>query len=275
MFRIFRTIRRDLLASPRANRYLLYAAGELLLVIAGILIALQINNWNEARLERNQIREYALNLSAALERDMEMLLPVDMQIRASIRQAEVLANYLRDRTIDEMDNAELFFLTTHMGYRPYGWNRAALEQLKADGGLRRMRNRDLAERISDYDALAQHLDQDYREDEESARDIRDLTNRLIDLNYARDGLEAVVNWDDGFTEADIEQRLTRFRETGAFERLAGMGRPLLSGDLAEFRRLANMNVEYARSTAARPDIELPRLRQFAAEIQALIDEEYR
>jgi hypothetical protein len=275
MFRIFRTIRRDLLASPRANRYLLYAAGELLLVIAGILIALQINNWNEARLERNQIREYALNLSAALERDMEMLLPVDMQIRASIRQAEVLANYLRDRTIDEMDNAELFFLTTHMGYRPYGWNRAALEQLKADGGLRRMRNRDLAERISDYDALAQHLDQDYREDEESARDIRDLTNRLIDLNYARDGLEAVVNWDDGFTEADIEQRLTRFRETGAFERLAGMGRPLLSGDLAEFRRLANMNVEYARSTAARPDIELPRLRQFAAEIQALIDDEYR
>jgi hypothetical protein len=275
MFRIFRTVRRDLLASPRANRYLLYAAGELLLVIAGILIALQINIWNEARLERNQIREYALNLSAALERDMEMLLPVDMQIRASIRQAEVLANYLRDRTIDEMDNAELFFLTTHMGYRPYGWNRAALEQLKADGGLRRMRNRDLAERISDYDALAQHLDQDYREDEESARDIRDLTNRLIDLNYARDGLEAVVNWDDGFTEADIEQRLTRFRETGAFERLAGVDRPLLSGDLAEFRRLANMNVEYARSTAARPDIELPRLRQFAAEIQALIDDEYR
>jgi len=275
MFRIFRIIRRDILASPRANRYLLYAAGELLLVIAGILIALQINNWNEERLERNQIREYALNLSAALERDMEMLLPVDMQIRASIRQAEVLADYLRDRPIDEMDNAEIFFLTTHMGYRPYGWNRAALEQLKADGGLRRMRNRDLAERISDYDALAQHLDQDYREDEESARDIRDLTHRLIDVNYPREGLEAVLNWDDGFTEADIEQRLTRFRGTVAFDRLAGMEKPLLSNDPAEFRRLANMNVEYAKSTAARPDIELPRLRQFAAEIQALIDEEYR
>lgn len=263
------------MASPRANRYLVYAAGEMLLVVAGILIALQINNWNEARLERNQIREYALNLSAALERDMEMLLPVDMQIRASIRQAEVLADYLRDRPIDEMDNAEIFFLTTHMGYRPYGWNRAALEQLKADGGLRRMRNRDLAERISDYDALAQHLDQDYREDEESARDIRDLTHRLIDVNYPREGLEAVLNWDDGFTEADIEQRLTRFRETEAFDRLAGLERPLLSSDLGEFRRLANMNVEYANTTAARPDIELPRLRLFAAEIQAMIDDEYR
>jgi hypothetical protein len=49
----------------------------------------------------------------------------------------------------------------------------------------------------------------------------------------------------------------------------------LSGDLAEFRRLANMNRMFAERTAARPDIELPRLRGFAAEIQALIQEEYR
>jgi hypothetical protein len=275
MFRIFRRIRRDILASPRANRYLLYAAGELLLVIVGILIALQINNWNEERLERNQIREYALNLSAALERDMEMLPPVDMQIRASIRQAELRADYLRERTVEEMDNAELFFLTTLIGYRSYGWNRAALEQLKSAGGLRQMRNKDLVERISDYDALAQHLDQDYREDEESARAIQDLTFELIDLNYASAGLEAVWSWDDGFTEADIEQRLTRFRETEIFRQLAGLKRPLLSSDLAEFRRLANMSIEYAENTAPRPDIELPRLRQLAAEIQAMIDDEYR
>lgn len=275
MFRIFRAIRKDILASPRANRYLLYAAGELLLVVVGILIALQINNWNEERLEQNQIREYALNLSAAIERDMEMLPPVDMQIRASIRQAQMRADYLRDRTIEEMDNEELFFLTTHIGYRSYGWNRAALEQLKAAGGLRQMRNRDLAERISDYDALAQHLDQDYREDEESARAIQELTYELVDLNYAGEGVETVLSWDDGFTEADIEQRLTRFRETEVFRQLAVLKKPLLSSDLAEFRRLANMSIEYAENTAARPDIELPRLRQFAAEIQAMIDDEYR
>lgn len=51
-----------------------------------------------------------------------------MQIWASIRQSEVIAGYLRDRSIDEIDNAELFFMTTHMGYRPYSWNRAALER---------------------------------------------------------------------------------------------------------------------------------------------------
>jgi len=275
MLRFFRTIRRDILANPKSTGYLLYATGELLLVVVGILIALQINNWNEERIERKEIRGYALNLSAAIERDMEMLLPVEMQIRASIRQAELRADYLRDRTLEEIDNTELFFLTTFVGYRPYAWDRAAVEQLKSAGGLRRMENRDLAGLISEYDALTQHLDQDYREDEESARAIIDLVNELVDRNYAPDGLEEVLEWNDGFTQADIERRITRFRETDAFRRLAAMQRPLLSSDLASFRRLANMNLQYAGNTDARPDIELPRLRELAAQIQALIHREYR
>ena len=265
----------DLLASRRTRRYLLYAAGEMVLVIVGILIALQINNWNEERLEQNEIREYALNLSAAIERDMEMLVPVEMQIRASIRQTEVLADYIRGRSLQEIDNVDLFFLSTHIGYRPYGWNRAALDQLKAAGGLRQMRNKRLAERISDYDALTRHLDQDYREDEESARAIINLFNELVDLNYADENIDEFLNWDEDFDAAYIEQRLTRYRESALFGRLAALQVPLLSNDLAGFRQLANLNREYALSAYARPDIELPRLREFAAEIQALIDEEYR
>ena len=256
-------------------RFLRYALGEILLVVIGILIALQINNWNEERIEQKEIREYALNLSAAIASDMEMLSPVEMQIRASIRQAEELARYLRGRTVEEMDNAELYFLTAINGYRPYAWNRAALEQLKTSGGLRRMRNDRLVQLISDYDALTQHLDQDYREDEESARALRDLIKQLIDLNYPPEGLEEVLEWDDGFTSADIERRFTRFRETDLFGNLAGMERSLLSHDLARFRRLANLNLDYADRVRPRPDIELPRLRQFAMEIQALIDKEYR
>jgi len=275
MFRIFRRIREDILANSKGSRYLMYAAGELLLVIVGILIALQINNWNEERIEQNEIREYALNLSAALDRDIEMLVPVEMQIITSIRQAEGLASYLRDRTLNEIDNADLFFLSTHIGYRPYAWSRAALEQLKAAGGLRQMRNRRLAERISDYDALTQHLDQDYREDEETARAKSDLTDRLVDRNYDDTALDEALTWDDGLTAVQIEDRLTRFRETGLYERLKEKKRPLLSQDLSEFRHLANINRRYADNASARPDIELPRLRQFAAEIQALIDEEYR
>ena len=255
-------------------KFIRYALGEILLVVIGILIALQINNWNEERVEQKVIREYALNLSDAIGQDMEMLQPVEIQIRAAIRQAEVMAEYLRDRVIAEIDNAEMFFISTP-GYRPYAWNRAALEQLKASGGLRQMRNSRLVQLISDYDALTHHLDQDYREDEASVQVIRSLLTRLVDLNYPPDSLEDWVTWDDSYTEVYIERRLTGFRETDTFRRLAAMRRPLLSQDLAGFQRLANLCVEYADDTGPRAEIELPRLRSLAAEIQQLIEEEYR
>ena len=47
MPRIFNSIRQRLLAQNRFTRYFVYAIGEILLVVIGILIALQINNWNE------------------------------------------------------------------------------------------------------------------------------------------------------------------------------------------------------------------------------------
>lgn len=49
MLALLRNIRRSLLSSGSTRKYLLYAIGEIALVVIGILIALQINNWNEER----------------------------------------------------------------------------------------------------------------------------------------------------------------------------------------------------------------------------------
>lgn len=268
-------MRLEALWTRRVRKYLLYATGELVLVIAGILIALQIDNWNDGRIAREEIREYALNLSDAIARDMAMLDPVDIQIRTSIRGAKLMAEYLRDRPLDQISNAEMLFLSSHMTYRSYGWNRAAMEQLKAAGGLRLMRNRELAERISDYEALAQHLDQDYREDEQSARARKALVASLVDLNYDEEELDDLLDWDDSFSEANFESRQVNFRNSPVYARISAENRPLLSDEQVAFRRLGNLSHEYADNTEARPSIELPRLRQFAAEIQAMIEKEYR
>lgn len=63
MIKFFRQIRQRLLienpTNGRAGRYLLYAIGEIVLVVIGILIALQINNWNESRKkEENELQIY-------------------------------------------------------------------------------------------------------------------------------------------------------------------------------------------------------------------------
>ncbi|MEM8507323.1 MAG: DUF6090 family protein, partial [Bacteroidota bacterium] len=46
MIQFFRRIRQKLLTERQFKKYLFYAAGEIVLVVIGILIALQINNWN-------------------------------------------------------------------------------------------------------------------------------------------------------------------------------------------------------------------------------------
>ena len=54
MLKFFRKIRQQLLSENQTSKYLLYAVGEILLVMIGILLALQVNTWNQKRLEQQQ-----------------------------------------------------------------------------------------------------------------------------------------------------------------------------------------------------------------------------
>jgi len=62
MIKLFQKIRQRLLIENKFSKYLLYAIGEIILVVIGILIALQINNWNEIRKIRNTEQQYLLSL---------------------------------------------------------------------------------------------------------------------------------------------------------------------------------------------------------------------
>ena len=58
MIKFFRNIRKKLLQEGKTTNYLKYAIGEIFLVVIGILIALQINNWNEENKLKNQEQQY-------------------------------------------------------------------------------------------------------------------------------------------------------------------------------------------------------------------------
>ncbi|MCA0154399.1 DUF6090 family protein [Winogradskyella vincentii] len=67
MIKFFRRIRQNLLSENRFSKYLLYAIGEILLVVIGILIALNINNNNELRKQRVQELHYLKNIKTDLQ----------------------------------------------------------------------------------------------------------------------------------------------------------------------------------------------------------------
>lgn len=57
MLKVLRRIRKILIDSASMRKYIFYAIGEIFLVVIGILIALEISNWNQDRIDRqNEIR---------------------------------------------------------------------------------------------------------------------------------------------------------------------------------------------------------------------------
>jgi len=70
MIKFFRNIRRSNLIEGNTGKYLKYAIGEIVLVVVGILIALQINNWNHDRLDRITELKFYLNFKEQLAEDI-------------------------------------------------------------------------------------------------------------------------------------------------------------------------------------------------------------
>jgi len=97
MIKFFRNIRQHLLTENKVSKYIVYAIGEIILVVIGILIALALNNWNEKRKERlteiqlyKEIRDDLHFSLIDLERDLE-------DHRLHIRRTIALRDHLKQK----------------------------------------------------------------------------------------------------------------------------------------------------------------------------------
>lgn len=101
MIKFFRKIRQRLLAEIRFNKYVLYAIGEIVLVVIGILIALQINNWNEERKTRRQEVKYLKNLHKDISLEF---VNNDSIIRYRAQTAKAAANMLNLKELKTVED---------------------------------------------------------------------------------------------------------------------------------------------------------------------------
>ena len=113
MLKFFRKIRYNLMENPtsakasagtKTGKYLKYAIGEIILVVIGILIALQINNWNEKRKLQNTTKSVYSIIKTDLITDIEN---IDKVLNNSVRRDSILKRIINnDMTKEDYQNCE-------------------------------------------------------------------------------------------------------------------------------------------------------------------------
>lgn len=156
MIRGFAAIRRRLLAENRFTRYLAYAAGEIVLVVIGILIALQINNWNDARKDRARELGYLHNIRedvGANIREMDAYLATRQQ---GIEAAQRILAHFDGKPIEDASafNADSISI--------YNWRRFYLgdntyQELIGSGNFALLSNPAIKDGLLDIEAMYRKL----------------------------------------------------------------------------------------------------------------------
>ena len=101
MFRFFRTLRHRLLIENRVSKYLLYAVGEIVLVVIGILIALQIDTWNEEQKNRAYEKEVLAQIKENLLQDQLALQATARSYQAAMEASEKLLDTSKRSTFPD------------------------------------------------------------------------------------------------------------------------------------------------------------------------------
>ena len=118
----------------KASKYLLYAIGEIILVVIGILIALQINNWNENRKTTSLAKKYILDIKNDLINDTLTFNLGLKRINNSVEKNKVLLN--SDLTTDlSIDSLFSLVSTSFHSARIYKINNATYLKLSNTGFL--------------------------------------------------------------------------------------------------------------------------------------------
>ncbi|MBT8281825.1 MAG: hypothetical protein KJO16_09615 [Muriicola sp.] len=143
MFRFFRQIRQQLLGDGKNTKYLKYAVGEIFLVVIGILLALQINNWNEDRKSRNFEVEMLKQIRVNLLQDRNALSKIATNGNRAMRAADSILS------VTEEHDSLPYWLGHFMQFNRFQPLTNGYEVLKSKG-LDQIRNKDLRFLLGTY-----------------------------------------------------------------------------------------------------------------------------
>ena len=130
MIKFFRHIRKSLLMENKTSKYFKYAIGEIILVVIGILIALQIGDYNESRKRQDFSKEILKLIDQNLEQDSIALTKELNKAKTAIQLTDSLLHQVSKKNYSEKLNQWMGKIITFERFKSQS---SAFEVLKAKG----------------------------------------------------------------------------------------------------------------------------------------------
>lgn len=250
---------------------MLYAIGEIILVVIGILLALQINNWNTERVEQDQMQEFASTMIQDLRADIYETELRQMQMEKIIMRMDSARTLINQSNMSDLQNIDLLCLTWNLYYRPFQWKRKTMEQLKSSASLRFIRNNTLLELIGEYDSFTQHLDEDFEGDLARVERIEPLILGVVNMNYSN-----ITDMRVGLlrTISDESKDDFGFFDHPEFREAQNQGIPLLTSNQVDLDLLINNLISLQFQYEIRANLEMKKLKADAENLIELLTQEY-
>ncbi len=201
MLGFLRRIRRSLIEEGHLRKYLYYAIGEILLVSIGILLALQVNNWNEKRIERALEAQYVEWLIQDLVADSLTMASTISVGKLKEESIEKVIQALRDPVAVRQSPGHALPMLAFTYSRP-ALQMTTFQELLSAGNLRLIQKEDIRIKISDHYRIVQ---EHYKRLDERRTQLIQVVQEIFPTSS---GEAAVING-AFFSEPHTEERLDR------------------------------------------------------------------
>ena len=178
MINFFRKKRKKLANENRSLKYARYAIGEIVLVVIGILIAVQLNTWKENKKDLNLANSYLSTIKLNLEDDIKQA-----ENLLSISQINIgYANIFLDqfKTLKPVNEKVQMYIVSLMLEYNIEVNKSGIDALNSSNGMSNI-NKSLQVKILDY---YRHIEQLKSREDISSSDIKALYEPYVKENYS-------------------------------------------------------------------------------------------
>ena len=151
MIKFFRNIRKNLLSKGKNTQYLKYAVEEIVLVVIGILIALQINNWNQNRIMDKNEQIYLLGLKEEFlisKSKLKELRAVNQKNYSGAKKILEYTNSKKEPPTEALFSKILYqTFSDDIAFNP---NNSLLYEMINSGNLKNLSNTDLRKQLTNW-----------------------------------------------------------------------------------------------------------------------------